>query len=541
MVPRLRAVSLSLLVVAVLVPGLLSQPGHPGKLYALVVGIDEYQHGDLGKLKHAENDAKVLASELQGLGYEVTLLTGDKATKATIEKQLRTVASGAKKDDLVLVALSGHGMQFEGRDEAFFCPSDARPSKERAETLVSMKTVFAELTDSFAGSRVLLVDACRNDPGVRGRSGIEAVSAPAPRGVATLYGCAPGQRAHEDDKLEHGVFMYCVLEGLRGADKAKNSEGEVTFASLSEYVQGQVKSRVSGLPGSPRQTPEVDARFNSQPILVPKGASAAARSFANTIGLELVRIDAGEFLMGSPPEEKGRAANEGPQRKVRITKPFYLGKYPVTRGQFRVFVESNKGYKTEAETDGKGTGFEKMFPKIGPEFTWRNPGFAQTDEHPVVLVTWNDAQAFLNWLSEKEKRRYTLPTEAEWEYACRAGSKTAFFFGDDPQRLGEYAWFVDNSRIRGTTLVGQGKANAWGLRDMYGNAAQWCQDRFGNDYYRLGENVDPQGPREGGHRVVRGGGGFYSNQEHCRSAYRQGYFPNAAEFNVGFRVCYRPE
>ena len=152
----------------------------------------------------------------------------------------------------------------------------------------------------------------------------------------------------------------------------------------------------------------------------------AQKTTTNSIGMKLVLIPAGEFLMGSPDGDKRAPANEKPQHSVRITRPFYLGATEVTRGQFRRFVDDT-GYRTEAEQDGKGAaGWNKeanRWESNNPKFTWLNPGnFGQTDEHPVVDVSWKDAVAFADWLGRKERQTYRLPTEAEWEYACRAGS-----------------------------------------------------------------------------------------------------------------------
>ena len=176
-----------------------------------------------------------------------------------------------------------------------------------------------------------------------------------------------------------------------------------------------------------------------------------ANEIANSIGMKLVLIPAGEFMMGGQEsaEELVKAfaaynrkpeffKDEYPRHRVRITKPFYLGKYEVTVGDFRRFVDDS-GYKTQAETDGEGGwGYN---PQTGqcegrkPQFNWRNPGFPQTDNHPVLNVTWNDAVAFCQWLSRKEGKTYRLPTEAEWEYACRAETTTRYHNGDDPARL----------------------------------------------------------------------------------------------------------
>jgi formylglycine-generating enzyme required for sulfatase activity len=188
-----------------------------------------------------------------------------------------------------------------------------------------------------------------------------------------------------------------------------------------------------------------------------------------SIGMKLKLIPAGEFLMGSPDSDPDADNGEKLRLRVRIMKPFYLGVYPVTRGQFRRFVEA-AGYRTEAEKVGKGgRGWDGAAGNWvqNPKFTWRSPGFEQTDDHPVVNVSWNDASAFCEWLSGQEGQKYRLPTEAEWEYACRAGSQTRYCFGDDEKMLGEYAWYAANSGSR-THAVGEKKPNAFGLHDMHG-------------------------------------------------------------------------
>ncbi len=178
------------------------------------------------------------------------------------------------------------------------------------------------------------------------------------------------------------------------------------------------------------------------------------------------------------------------------------------------------------------------------KYTWRNPGFAQTDEHPVVNVSWNDAVAFCEWLSKQEGKRYRLPTEAEWEYACRAGSTTRFSNGDDPERPGDVGNVADgtakakypkwNGTITArdgyvyTAPVGTFRPNGFGLYDMHGNVWEWCSDWYDQSYYANSPVEDPQGPATGSDRVVRGGGWFGSPVT-CRSAIRPGFNPSSVQ------------
>ncbi len=270
-------------------------------------------------------------------------------------------------------------------------------------------------------------------------------------------------------------------------------------------------------------------------------AAGGERQITNSIGMKLTLVPAGEFMMGSgePAEDTVaffkknygmdnlRAAHfkvEHPQHRVRITKPFYLGTYHVTRGQFRQFVKDS-GYKTDAEK-GERPGawswnLEKQEFMFSKYYSWRFAGFKQTDEHPVVIVSWNDALAFCKWLSGKEGKTYQLPSEAQWEYACRAGTKTRYNSGDDPETLAKVGNVADATgkaafpdwkyTIRAgdgyvfTAPVGQFKPNAFGLYDMHGNAWQWCADWYGKDYYGKSPVNDPTGPGAGDAHILRGG------------------------------------
>jgi len=211
------------------------------------------------------------------------------------------------------------------------------------------------------------------------------------------------------------------------------------------------------------------------------------------VKMEFVRVPAGTFQMGSPAGEKDRRGDEG-QHTVELTHDFYLGKYEVTRGQFRAFV-NEAGYRTEPETDGQGAwGYDEDTKKVEgrkPKYSWKSTGFGQTEEHPVVNVTWNDANAFCRWLAQRSKKAIRLPTEAEWEYAARAGSAKRFYSGDSPETLVKVGNVADGTAKKKfpdwqtiiaedgyvfTAPVGQFQPNRLGLYDMLGNVWEWCQD-----------------------------------------------------------------
>jgi formylglycine-generating enzyme required for sulfatase activity/serine/threonine protein kinase len=274
------------------------------------------------------------------------------------------------------------------------------------------------------------------------------------------------------------------------------------------------------------------------------------------MGMAFRKIPAGEFEMGSNSGD----GDERPKHKVRITRPFELGATEVTVGQFRRFVD-DAHYQTDAERTRKGAyGWDEARKDFArdPKYTCWKPGFSQTDDHPVVNVTWNDATMFCAWLGRKEGKAFRLPTEAEWEYACRAGTTSRFSFGDDPESLAEVGNVWDATaagrKIAGgkavkasdgyvfTAPVGRFRPNAWGLHDMHGNVWEWCSDQYDNDYYAKGPPVvdDPEGPRSLNLGRSLRGGSWYVKKDKDYLEYRSSYRNYEEEANprarIGFRV-----
>ena len=217
------------------------------------------------------------------------------------------------------------------------------------------------------------------------------------------------------------------------------------------------------------------------------------------VKLEMVLIPAGKFKMGSPESEKERRVNET-QHEVTLTKPFYMGKYEVTQEQWEAVM-------------GK------------------NPSEEKGGKLPVTDVSWEDCQEFIKKLNAKTNGGYRLPTESEWEYACRAGTTTAYSFGDKitPKDANYY-----DSNIGKPVAVGSYKPNAFGLYDMHGNALEWCEDWYGD--YPAGAVTDPKGPAKGKYRVLRGGS-FNDGESKARSSFRPDFTPTNRCFNVGFRLA----
>jgi uncharacterized protein (TIGR02996 family) len=255
--------------------------------------------------------------------------------------------------------------------------------------------------------------------------------------------------------------------------------------------------------------------------LLDAGVEPVIPVFRNMMGMQFAYVQAGTFLMGSPESEHGRF-NDEIQHEVRLTKPFYLGVYPVTVGEFQQFV-SETGHRTEAEVEQDDT-------------TWATPRFAQDASLPVEGVSWEDAQAMVRWLNQIEANSTlacALPTEAQWEYACRAGNQAAFHWGDDKSRFGEFAWSSDNAQ--GRTWPAQTKrANVWGLWHMHGMIWEWCEDRYGD--YPESAVTNPKGVlTQGSNRVVRGGSRLLGPRS-CRSANRGNLGPLSRSASIGLRL-----
>jgi formylglycine-generating enzyme required for sulfatase activity len=217
--------------------------------------------------------------------------------------------------------------------------------------------------------------------------------------------------------------------------------------------------------------------------------------------------------------------DETPPHAVEI-RPFALGRREVTRGEFARFV-AETGYQTVAEK-GRGCWADK-------NLNWRKPGFDQDDRHPVVCITWEDASKYTAWLSEKTGQPYRLPTEAEWEYAGRAGSLTAYFWGDSPDDAGLYAWYSKNSGVQ-THPVGRKRPNAFGLQDLAGNVWEWTADCWHDNYQGAPADGTAWEAENCDRRVVRGGSWKYDPQL-LRSANRIRIAPDGANLNLGFRLA----
>lgn len=227
--------------------------------------------------------------------------------------------------------------------------------------------------------------------------------------------------------------------------------------------------------------------------------------------MEFVWIEPGVFQMGS---ERGRS-DESPVHEVEISRGFWLGKFEVTQEQWKAVMDEE--------------------PWAGRDRVEANPS------HPAVIISWDEVQEFIGRLNAAAgEELYRLPTEAEWEYACRAGTQTRWSFGNDESRLKEHAWYYGNNQdpTKGAKAVGSKSPNPWGLYDMHGNVWEWVQDWYDEEYYNSSPRVDPQGPTSGLGRVIRGG--HFGHNDGVRSAYRHLHSPDSRSYTIGVRLLRMP-
>ena len=516
---------------------------NPGaNTFVLLIGINKYPP-EIPSLKYCVRDTEGLAASLKKVGVPTTrmIVMVDNAEKVTwrpsrenIMRQINTVTSLVTENDQLVVSFSGHGAQIDG--EAYLCPNDT--NLESINSFLSRKWIYEKLERCPAKRKLFITDCCRNEVMVAGAKSIAGVKSLADplgdkdsRGFALLTSCSKDQKSYEDESLKHGVFTYFVMKGLEG--EAANEKGVVTFNGLYDYVLNHTREHVH----QTRDTAQVPMRggeFSGDfvlavnmtlPVVTPKpkptttttkppvstvsgssGTNAGDRKVITVKGVSYAFrwCPAGKFTMGSPESEFG---NDYPtlekQHQVTLTKGFWMLETQVT---------------------------QEMWESV----TGKNPSnFKDSKKLPVEMVSWNDCQDYIKKLNALKAApagyRFSLPTEAQWEYACRAGKTTGLNNGKNLTseegtcpNLSEVGWYDKNSDSK-THEVGLKKPNAWGLCDMHGNVWEWCLDWWAP--YPDGSVTAPTGPTTASDRVLRGGSWGY-NAGWCRSAFRYGSDPS---------------
>jgi formylglycine-generating enzyme required for sulfatase activity len=530
--------------------------------YALVIGNSGYRHVD--SLPNTVNDASEIAKRLSTLGYMVDLqLDSDLAgmTRA-VNAWIRQLSADRTSEGFFWYA--GHGIQVSG--ENYLLPVDIDAEDEAGIVYGSypLGRLMLSLEQTARNKlNVLALDACRDNPfknlpgGSRGLSrGFVTVEHP-PQDIFIMFSTSPGTTA-ADGEGGHSPFTEAFLKYMDSSEILPVMAGLVTRETMRltdgrqrPYQNGSIVSELYYSLGS--REFGAGAKTESSP------APVMAASLSSVTPPAMIRIPAGTFTMGSPGMELDREPFRETSRSVELS-AFYLAAKELSVGEFRRFAEETS-HVTTAEADGGAFAYNEA--KGEWEFrqgvNWRNPGFRQNDDHPVVCVSWFDAVQYCNWLSTKDglKSAYTvsgqtviwdrnadgyrLPTEAEWEYACRAGTSTPFFTGEristsQANYDGNFPYNYGNRGLfRKTTLpAGSFQPNEWGLYDMHGNVWEWCWDF--NSIPKAEAAVNPTGPDTGTHRINRGGG-WASSGGALRSAARSSDFPETAGGSMGFRIA----
>ncbi len=599
--------------------------GKLGNYRALIIGINKYKDKYIPSLTTARKDAEETAKLLEErYGFQTKLLLDDKATQEAVFKALRELAESTEENDSVLIYYAGHGELDTVYNDGWWIPSDAKFGKpltyldntQMQKAIRSMKARHVLLISDSCYSGTLFGQETRAMPPVINERYYLSLYNEKSRWGMTSGNKEPVQ---DDGTGDHSIFAYQLLKALRENEKpfistqeihtriapiiGNNSEqtpickpirnvgdqgGQFVFVASSGAVVTapspkstvEISCNVSAakvflngtymgetpladreiLPGGYKLRVEkqgyetyqrditveknrsasfyvdLSEKVITAPVVAPAVSSRESdkKSFTNSIGMTFVYIPPGEFMMGSPENEPGRDSDEK-QHKVKLTKGFYMQTTEVTQGQWKAVMGDNPSY----------------FKDCG-------------DDCPAENVSWDDVQEFIKKLNQKEGKTYRLPIEAEWEYACRAGTQTALYTGDikilgsnNAPALDGIAWYGGNSCVEysggydcsgwtekqygcpkcGTHSVGKKKPNSWGLYDMYGNVWEWCHDWYGD--YASGSVIDPVGPVSGSSRVFRGGS-WYDLAQYCRSAGRHGGSPDFRSYNLGFRPVLLP-
>ncbi|MCL2180931.1 MAG: SUMF1/EgtB/PvdO family nonheme iron enzyme [Treponema sp.] len=507
--------------------------------FALVIGNSAYS--GISPLRNPVNDANDMETALRGLGFTVEkVLNGNlEQMEIALENLGRRLISNTNSYGFFFYA--GHGVQANG--ENYLIPVDAsaiRNESNLRSRAVSLDSVLTTLSNARNTLNMVVLDACRDNPFGWARSGSRGLSVVtgAPSGTIVMFAAGAGQQA-ADGEGRNGLFTSHLLQNLRTQSFSVFEMFDRTMTTVINATNGNQHPELSLRAGGtasiylgtrPAVTPTPAPTVQPTPAPAPAAAvqptpaPAVQPPAANTaVPADFVRIQGGTFTMGSPANEEGRSIDgrEGPQRQVTVSS-FMMNRYEITQREYQEVMGTNPSR------------------------------FTRNLNHPVEQVSWFDAVEYCNRRSQREgltpaytisgsggnrtvtwnrnTNGYRLPTEAEWEYACRAGTTTAYYTGANISN--NTGWYDANSG-NATRPVGQLPANAWGLYDMHGNVSEWCWDLYGN--YPAGAQSDPTGASSGSYRAIRSSS-WAEFAVNVRSACRFGLAPTSRNSHIGFRV-----
>jgi formylglycine-generating enzyme required for sulfatase activity len=573
---------------------------------ALVIGNSAYRSAPL---KNPGNDARAIADKLKLLGFEV--VSRENLTTRQISTTLREFRARLVPGSVALFFYAGHGMQLRGTNYLPSIDADIASEEDVPLNSISLNQVLDIMDDAKTRLNLVFLDACRNNPFTRrfrsAAGGLARVDAPS--GTLISFATRPGSVA-ADGEGDHGLYTQHLLAQIEVPDQPIEQSLKRIVAGVRKDSQGQQEPWMEGsmdgdfyFTGGPRAAaneagpvsaagPGISATFElsfwnsikgstnpddfraylqqyprgqfaplaasrlrqyeaAKPAPTPatesRAPSEGPRMFRDCPDCpEMVVIPAGRFQMGAAAREVGSGDAERPRHEVRIAEPVAVGRFEITRGQYAAFVEASR-HKAEGS----------CFVWVGSEWInqpgrhWRDPDFVQNDDHPAVCVSWQDARAYVAWLSMKTGKPYRLLSEAEWEYAARAGSRTSRYWGDDPDLACEHANVHDRvtQEMRHfdwephgckdgyveTAPVGSFKPNPFGLHDMLGNVWEWVEDCQTVNYIGAPRDGSARVAEDCVRRVYRGGG--WSGPASVRAAVRNGNPASYRSQLLGFRVA----
>ena len=546
-----------LTILAVLVAVMLSEEVKAEPRLALVIGNADYGR-DLGRLPNPANDAALMASTLSKLGFKVTrLVDADQKQMKRAISDFGSALMAAGPDAAGLFFYAGHGVQVAG--ENYLVPLHAEIAKEADVEIEAVQADWVLKQMEFAGNRlnIVILDACRNNPlsrsvraATRGLARMDA-----PKGSFIAYSTAPGETAADgtgkNSPYTIALAKAMLAPGIAIEETFRNARVDVLKATGEQQIPWESSSLTGAFffqPGAPAgatapAAPEPPASSAAKSLPVDTAPGKTFEDCANCP--EMVSIPGGQFTMGAPNNEPDSNDAERPQVDVSIP-AFAIGRTEVRRRDFAAFIAAT-GYRPNDNCWGE-TNSGNDFVKGN---NWERPGFSQSDDDPVVCITAADAEAYVKWLSKTTRLSYRLPSEAEWEYAARAGVTAAYYGSGKVSDYCKYGNIADESAARTykgwsvvdcddgfvyTAPVASFEPNAFGLYDMLGNVKEWVADCWNDSLKGIGPNAKARRSGNCQMRVVRSGA-WNGPPEIGRLAYREKNNVPTAYYNYGFRVA----
>lgn len=506
----------------------------PERRVALVIGIDNYPRpNDLG---NPIRDAGAMERALKELKFEKVIVLKD-ATRDEINRGLAEFASALSRKDAAgkqpgvgVFYFAGHGVQING--ENFLIPKDVDITSELAikYNATSVRQVMEHFVKAKTPIKILILDACRNNPFVYSRG--LAVPSQKAEGALIAFSTSPGDVALDGKPGENGLYTAQLVAALREAGRTVEDVFKRTRANVASATNGQqVPWESTSLTATLVLRPGPAAKEVAASIpLVQAPDGARRRCTDSTSGVEcfqdcdvcpeMIVLHGDSFRMGSPVDEAGRNANEGPQTTITI-KRFAVARYELT------FEEWNACFLERSRKEDSGRSRCSHWPS--------DEGWGR-DTHPVINVSWEDAQAYVRWLSERTKKNYRLLTEAEWEYAARAGAQTSRPWGTTLETRHARCRDCGADGSTGTRTADTYPASTWGLRNMLGNVWEWVEDCQNPDLKDMPKEGAARETGDCSQRVIRGGS-WVTSAKGVRSATRAFQPADHRDMNIGFRVA----